>query len=45
MCGVEDAAAELAKIEQESKLPEAKLPEGMKPVEGQQTPKPTEAVN
>lgn len=38
--GVEDAAAEFARIEQESKLKEAKLPEGMLPVEGQQTPKP-----
>lgn len=38
--GVEDAAAEFARIEQESKQPEAKLPEGMLPIEGQQTPKP-----
>ncbi len=43
MCGVEDAAAELAKIEQESKLPEAKLPDtGVKPIPGQQTPKVTQ---
>lgn len=39
--GVEDAAAELARIEQESKLPEGELPEGLKPLEGQQTPKVT----
>lgn len=47
MCGVEDAAAELAKIEQESKLPEAKLPDsGVKPIVGQQTPKvDSQAVN
>jgi hypothetical protein len=46
MCGVEDAAAEKAKIEQEAKLPEAQLPEsGVKPIVGQQVPKPTEAVN
>jgi len=37
--GVEDAAAELARIEQESKLPEAELPEGLQPITGQQTPK------
>ena len=47
MIGVEDAAAELAKIEQEAALPEAPLPESGTPaVEGQQTPKPeTDAVN
>lgn len=39
--GVEDAAAELARIEQEAKLPEAKLPEGLQPVNGQVTPKLT----
>jgi hypothetical protein len=39
--GVEDAAAELARIEQESKLPEADLPEGLQPITGQQTPKVT----
>jgi hypothetical protein len=41
--GVEDAAAELARIEQESKLPEAELPENLLPTEGQQTPKPASA--
>lgn len=41
MVGVEDAAAELAKIEQEAALPEAKLPESGAPaVEGQQQPQP-----
>lgn len=45
--GVEDAAAELAKIEQEAKLPEAQLPEGNTPaIPGAQTPKPTtESIN
>ncbi len=38
--GVEDAAAELAKIEQEAKLPEAPLPAGgVASIPGQQTPK------
>jgi hypothetical protein len=41
LSGVEDNAAEVARIESESKLPEADLPEGLKPVPGQQTPKPT----
>lgn len=40
IAGSEDPAAELATIQKESKAPEAKLPEGMLPVEGQQTPKP-----
>lgn len=43
LAGVEDNAAEVARIESESKLPEADLPEGLKPVPGQQTPKPTNA--
>lgn len=40
MAGVEDPAAEVARIEQESKLPEAPLPSGgIQAVPGQQAPK------
>lgn len=39
MAGIEDAAAELARIEQEAALPEAPIPETMRPIQGQQTPK------
>lgn len=41
LAGVEDNAAEVARIESESKLPEAVLPENPQPTPGQQTPKPT----
>jgi len=46
LSGVEDNAAEEARIDKESKLAPAELPEGLKPIEGQQTPKPvSNAVN
>lgn len=41
LAGVEDNAAEVARIDSESKLPEAVLPENPQPTPGQQTPKPT----
>lgn len=43
LAGVEDNAAEVARIDSESKLPEAVLPENPQPTPGQQTPKPTTA--
>lgn len=46
LSGIEDNAAEVARIEAEEKLPEAVLPENPQAVEGQQTPKPvSNAVN
>lgn len=46
LSGVEDNAAEEARIDREATLPEAKLPTNLLPVEGQQTPKPaTNSVN
>lgn len=46
IAGSEDPAAEKTLIQKESKEPEAKLPEGMLPVEGQRTPKPaTNSIN
>jgi len=46
LSGVEDNSAEEARIDKESTLPEADLPEGLKPVPGQQTPKPAnDSVN
>jgi hypothetical protein len=46
LSGIEDNAAEEARIERESKLPEAQLPENPQAVPGQQTPKPvSNAVN
>lgn len=46
LSGIEDSAAEESRIDKESTLPEAELPEGLKPVPGQQTPKPvTSSIN
>jgi len=46
LSGIEDNAAEEARIDKESTLPEAKLPENPQAVPGQQTPKPvSNAVN
>lgn len=46
LSGIEDNAAEEARIDKESTLPEANLPKGLKPVPGQQTSKPaSNAVN
>lgn len=43
LSGVEDNAAEVARIEAEEKLPEATLPENPQATPGQQTPKPVTA--
>jgi hypothetical protein len=46
LSGIEDNAAEETRIDKESTLPEAKLPENPQAVQGQQTPKPvSNAVN
>lgn len=46
LSGVEDNAAEEARIDKESTLKEAVLPEGLQPVPGQQQPKPaTNSIN
>jgi len=46
LSGVEDNAAEEARIDKEATLPEAELPESVIPTPGQQTPKPaTNSVN
>ena len=46
LSGVEDNAAEEARIDKESTIKEAQLPEGLQPVPGQQQPKPaTNSIN